>query len=142
MTVDEALHAALSVEHQLVYGYGLAAAHLGGRRYRAALAALTDAKARRDQLAELLRRRAQVPAPAAPAYLPPAPVRDAPSAIALCLRLEHAAEGAAWDVVAASGPNDKARQLGVSWLAASAVRAAYWAGRSAAEEPPLPGRPG
>jgi hypothetical protein len=141
MTVESALQAALSVEHQIVYGYGLAAAHLSGPRYVAALAALTDAESRRDRLSDLLRRRGQVPAVAAPAYLPPTPVRDAASAVTLCLSLEHAAEGAAWDLVAASSPGDAVRALGVKWLGAAAIRAAKWAGSAAVNEPALPGRP-
>ncbi|MBV9369907.1 MAG: DUF4439 domain-containing protein, partial [Frankiales bacterium] len=59
--VDGALQAALGVSHQMVYGYGLAAAHLTGRPYAAALAALADAETRRDRLADLLRSRGQVP---------------------------------------------------------------------------------
>lgn len=142
MTVDGALQAALAVAHQVVYGYGLAAAHLSGPRYDAALAALADAESRRDQLADLLRRRGQDPVPAAPAYLPPSPVTNAASAAALCLRLEHAAEGAAWDLVAAASPGDAVRRLGVKWLGVAAIRAAYWAGKAAPSEPALPGHPG
>jgi len=141
MTVESALQAALSVEHQVVYGYGLAAAHLSGPRYTAGLAALAEAKARRDRLADLLRRHGQIPAPAAPAYVPPRPVTNAATAVALCLALEHAAEGAAWDLVAASSPGDAVRTLGVKWLGAAAVRATKWAGATATAEPPLPGRP-
>ena len=141
MTVVDALQAALAVEHQVVYGYGLAAAHLSGKPYTGALAALTDAETRRDLLADLLRRHGVVPAPAAPAYVPPSPVTDAATATALCLQLEHAAEGAAWDLVAASGPGDEARRVGVTWLGVAAVRASRWAGAAAAAEPPLPGQP-
>jgi hypothetical protein len=141
VTVDEALTAALAVEHQAVYGYGLAAAHLAGRAYSAALAARADAETRRDRLADLVRRRGQTPPPAAPAYLPPSPVTDATSAAALCLRLEHAAEGAAWDLVAAAAPGDAARVLGVKWLGVAAVNAARWTG-GAGTEPPLPGQDG
>jgi len=141
MTVESALQAALSVEHQAVYGYGLAAAHLSGPRYTSALAALADAKARRDRLTDLLRRRQQVPTPAAAAYVPPRPVTNAATAVALCLSLEHAAEGAAWDLVAASSTGDAVRTLGVKWLGAAAVRAAKWAGNAANAERPLPGQP-
>jgi len=141
-TVDAALQAALGVSHQMVYGYGLAAAHLSGRPYAAALAALADTETRRDRLADLLRGRGQVPAAAAPAYLPPGPVNSPATATALCLRLEHAAEGAAWDLVAAGAPGDDVRALGVRWLGVAAVRAAQWAGPAAAPaEPALPGQP-
>jgi hypothetical protein len=139
MTPVGALQAALAVSHQIVYGYGLAAAHLSGKPYAAALAALADAQIRRDRLADLLRERGQVPVAAAPAYLPPAPVNGPAAATALCLQLEHAAEGAAWDLVAASGPGDEVRALGVRWLGLAAARAAQWAGKAA--EPALPGQP-
>jgi len=141
MTVVEALQAALAVEHQAGYGYGLAAAHLAGKPYTAALAALADTESRRDRLADLLRQRGLTPAPAAPAYVPPAPVTDASTATALCLRLEHAAEGAAWDLIAAASPGDEVRRLGVTWLGVAASRAARWAGAGAVAEPPLPGQP-
>ncbi len=141
MTVVGALQSALAVEHQVVYGYGLAAAHLAGKPYAAALTALAEAQSRRDRLADLLRGRGAVPTPAAPAYLPPIAVIDATSAIALCLRLEHAAEGAAWDLVEASGPGDVVRGLGVKWLGAAAMWAAHWAGNAALDEPALPGQP-
>jgi len=141
MTPDEALQAALAVEHQVVYGYGLAAAHLTGKPYAAAVGALAEAQSRRDRLADLLRRRGAVPSPAAPAYVPPSPVTDAAGATALCLRLEHAAEGAAWDLVAAGSPGDEVRTLGVKWLGAAAVNAAHWAGGAASAEPALPGSP-
>ena len=139
--VDGALQAALGVSHQMVYGYGLAAAHLTGRPYAAALAALADAETRRDRLADLLRSRGQVPVAAAAAYAPPFPVTGAASATALCLRLEHAAEGAAWDLVVAAAAGDEVRALGVRWLGVAAVRAAQWAGKAAAAEPALPGQP-
>ena len=140
--VVPALQAALAVEHQLVYGYGLAAAHLSKRQYQFALAALADAQSRRDTLEGLVRARGQVPVAAAPAYVPPSPVTDAASAVALCLRLEHAAEGAAWDLVAAASPGDDVRAFGVTWLGVAAARAARWAGPAAAGEPALPGQPG
>jgi len=141
MTVVDALQAALAVEHQAIYGYGLAAARLAGKPYTAALAALTDAQSRRDRLVDLLRQRGVTPTPAAPAYVPPAPVTDASTATALCLRLEHAAEGAAWDLVAAASAGDDARRLGVTWLGVAASRAARWAGAGAPAEPALPGKP-
>jgi hypothetical protein len=140
MTIGEALQAALGVEHQVVYGYGLAAAHLTKTRYTLALTALAEAETRRDLLADLIRRLGQVPSPAAPAYLPPTAVTDAATAVALCLRLEQAAEGAAWDLVAASAPGDDVRRLGVHWLGVAAVNAAKWAG-NASTEPALPGQP-
>ncbi|MDQ1747071.1 MAG: hypothetical protein QOD07_1334 [Frankiaceae bacterium] len=141
-TVVGALQAALAVSHEMVYGYGLAAAHLSGKPYAAALAALADTQARRDRLAGLLRERGQVPAAAAPAYAPPSPVATAAAATALCVLLEHAAEGAAWDLVAASASGDELRALGVRWLGVAAARAAQWAGKAAAaREPALPGQP-
>lgn len=141
MTVVDALQSALAVEHQVVYGYGLAAAHLAGKPYAAALTALAEAQSRRDRMSDLLRGRGAVPTPAAPAYLPPSPVTDAASAIALCHQLEHAAEGAAWDLVAAASAGDDVRAFGVKWLSAAAMWATHWAGNAALNEPALPGQP-
>jgi hypothetical protein len=140
MTVVATLQAALAVEHQVVYGYGLAAAHLSTVRYRQAIAALVAAEARRDQLTGLLRTRGVTPVSAAPAYVAPQPVTDAASAASLCRLLEHTSAGAAWDLAVASPADSDARGLAVEWLGSAAVNATRWAG-GADQEPALPGQP-
>lgn len=137
------LQTAVAVEHQVVYGYGLAGARLTGRARRLALAALDAHATVRDALVAVLAHAGVAPTPAAPAYRPPFAVTDTPSALRLAVHLEDAAAGAAWDLVAAAAGGTDARRLAVGWLADSAVRDAQW--RSLAGEPPepaLPGQPG
>ena len=139
MTSTQALAAALAVEHQVIYGYGVAGAHLSTAARAEALRALDAHRLRRDRIAGLLSNAgAAGPAPA-PAYALPFPVHDDASARALCSRLETGCSGAAWDVVASTPTGGVARDLGVTWLAQSAVAAARWSGVSPG--PALPGQP-
>ena len=139
MTPTQALAAALAMEHQVIYGYGVAGAHLSAAARLGALRELDAHRLRRDQIAGLLAgERAAVPV-AAPAYALPFPVHDDPSARALCSRLETGCTGAAWDVAASTPPGSVARELGVTWLTQAAVAAARWTGVSPG--PSLPGQP-
>lgn len=139
MTPTQALAYALAVEHQVIYGYGVAGAHLNATGRGEALRELDAHRMRRDQIATMLTR-ARAAAPAAdPAYATPFPVHDDTSARALCTRLETGCTAAAWDLVAATPSGSEARDLGVTWLAAAAVAAALWSGVSPG--PALPGQP-
>jgi hypothetical protein len=140
VTETEALVAAIDVENQAVYGYGLAGARFTGGDRARALSALDTHRARRDGLVALLVHLGATPPVAAPAYTPPTPVRDATSARALCAALEDACTGAAWDLVTASGPESPSRALAVTWLDEAAVAAATWRG-VAAPNPAMPGQP-
>ena len=135
-TVAQALAAALTVEHQVVYGYGVAGAHVSAAAHAQALRDLEAHRIRRDRLAAMLGPAAPV---AAAAYALPFPVHDDATARSLCALLEDGCAGAAWDLVAAAAPGSAARDLGVSWLAESAVGAARW--RSLSPGAPLPGQP-
>jgi len=136
MTLAQALTAALLVEHQVVYGYGVAGAHLSAGGRAQALRELDTHRLRRDQLAAMLGARAPV---AAAAYALPYAVHDDVTARSLCAALEDGCAGAAWDLVDAAPADSTARGLGVSWLAQSAVSAAHWRGGSPG--PALPGQP-
>ena len=139
MTPTQALAAALGVEHQVIYGYGVAGAHLSAAARADALRELDAHRLRRDRIAALLSSaRAAVPV-AAPAYALPFPVHDDASARALCSRLETGCSGAAWDLASSTYANSEARDLGVTWLTQSAVAAARWSG--ATPGPALPGQP-
>jgi hypothetical protein len=138
VTLAGALAAALVVEHQAIYGYGVAGAHLGGRPRADALAALDVHRLRRDRLAALLGNAGATPPAAAPAYALPSPVRDGVAATALCATLEDACAGAAWDLAAASPARSAARDLAVRWLAQADAAAVGWRG---APGPALPGQP-
>lgn len=138
MTLGEALAAALAVEHEVIYGYGVAGARLVGHDRSAALSAYDEHRLRRDRLAGLLTSRGLTPPVAAPAYAVPFPVTDTATARRLCAQLEDGCAGAAWDLVAASSPGDETRELGVQWLGEAATAGARWRGSAG---PPLPGQP-
>ena len=139
-----ALSAALEVEHQVVYGYGVAGAHLVHRRDRtAALRRLAEHQELRDALAAAVSAAGGVPAVAAPAYALPFPVTDQVGAARLAVRLEDATAGACWDVVAAAPAKSSGRRLAVPALAAAATWALHWRALAPAAAPPpaLPGQP-
>lgn len=143
MTPVRALQAALEVEHQVVYGYGLAGGHLTGRLREESRRRVDVHAARRDRLAELVSSAGGRPVVAQPAYRDPVGVTGRSTALALLVRLEDAAAGAAWDVVEASAAGGEARRLGIETLADAATWAARW--RAAAGDPTrpaLPGQPG
>ncbi|MDQ1705842.1 MAG: hypothetical protein QOF18_2208 [Frankiaceae bacterium] len=143
MTTVAALQAALGVEHEVIYGYGVVGAHLSGRLRARCLRRLDEHSARRDQLALLVRRAGAIPVAARPAYALPYPVADVTSAARLAARLEDAVAGAAWDLVTASGPATAPRRLGVSTLEAAATAAGGWRVLvPGTTDPALPGQPG
>lgn len=137
-----ALQAALAVEHQSVYGYGIAGAHLSGHLRETCLRRLDEHSAQRDRLAALVTAAGGTPVAAAPAYALPFPVTDATSAERLAARLEDAGTGTAWDLAAASTPGSAARRLAVAQLSDAAGWAARWHARAGdPPPPPLPGQP-
>jgi hypothetical protein len=140
MNEARALAAALSVEQQVVYGYGVAGAHLTGRDRARALTALQVHQTRRDRLATLVTAAGASPPTAAAAYALPFPVTSPTTARALCAHLEDGCCGAAWDLAASSAADDVARHLAVGWLTEAATSAAAWRGKGA-DAPALPGRP-
>ena len=141
MTEVEALVAAVDVENQAIYGYGLAGAHFTGADRARAVAELDTHRARRDRLVAMLIRHGATSPVAPPAYQPPFPVTDAVPGRALCAALEDGCAGAAWDLVAASGAGSPSRSLAVTWLIEAAVSAASWRGGTTAASPAMPGQP-
>lgn len=141
MTELDALRAAIDVEDQAIYGYGLAGARLSGRHRARAQAALDIHRSRRDRLVAALTQRGATAPVAAPAYAPRSPVTDVASALSLCAALEDACAGAAWDLVAATVSASPTRSLGVNWLTEAALAAAAWRRGTAAPNPSLPGQP-
>lgn len=140
MTPAGALAAAVATEDQVIYGYGVAGAHLRGRDRAAAAAAFTAHRLRREQLVILLRR-AGGTAPTAPvAYALPFPVHVPADARRLCALLEDGSCGAAWDLADASPPLQAARALAVTWLRDAATTASGWR-RDPSAEAALPGQP-
>lgn len=137
MSELSALKAALAAEQAVVYGYGVAGAHLSGASRRYATDRLVAHETLRDELAALIAVAGAVPPPSLPAYSLPFPVADAASGRRLAAQLESGAAGAAYDLAAASAARSSARALAVSWLNDAAVSAARWGSPAT----PLPGRP-
>jgi hypothetical protein len=138
MSSRAALAAAVRIEDQVVYGYGVVGAHLNGTQQRFA--------ARRLAAHQQLRDRWQALDPTAaagqPGYEMPFPVVDATSARALAVRLEDGAAAAAYAVIAASLADSAARRLAVATLSNVAAAAARWRTTGAAtEDPAFPGQP-
>ena len=126
MTLVDALQAALAVEHQAVYGYGV----VGGRTARAvqqqAGQSLDAHRLRRDALARELQARHVTPTPAAVGYPLPFPVDTLAAAARLAVDMENATAGATWDLVAASTADSSVRRDAVDWLTRTATRLSGW----------------
>ena len=117
------LAALLSAEHATVFGYGVLGARLDDATRRTALTAYDNHRARRDQLAGLLRGLGETPAPAAAGYDVATPTRQ--SALALAVRLEEGLSLRWRDLV--GGTDDRTlRTLAIGGLQETAVRAATW----------------
>ena len=131
---DAALQDALAAAHAAVWGYGVvgAARPVGDRGpVDAARAAHRDV---RDQLVALLDSRGTKPVETRAAYALPFPVLSAVDAAALAVTLEDGV-AAAWTWVLDQATERSTRQLGVSVLTATELRAVGW--RAAAGRTPV-----
>jgi len=131
-----ALRAALSAEQAVVYGYGILGARTRGGDRRRSRSALNAHLVIRDRLIALITAAGANPPAAQPAYRLGIAVTDRASARELGARLEQGSAGAAWDLIAASGPGTAVRAAAISWLADAAMRGESWGARQA-----LPGQP-
>jgi hypothetical protein len=130
-----ALQTVLAGEHAVIYGYGVAGARLAGRARSRALSAYDGHRARRDELAGLIRARGAQPVAAASSYTLPMPVTSTHDAEVLATLLEERAAAVWADAVEAL--TGRLRELAVGGLRDAAVRAARWRGGSVA----FPGLP-
>ena len=138
MSSQAALRAAIRIEHEVVYGYGVVGANLGGVRQRYAAQRLAAHQELRDRLQAL----ATTTVAAEPAYALPSPVSDANEAAALAVRLEDAAAAAAYALVAASAADGTTRRLAVVTLGDVATAATKWrAITGTTDSPAFPGQP-
>lgn len=122
-TSDPLLEVLLEAEHAVVYGYGVLGARLAEEPRRLALLAYDSHRARRDQLAALLREAGADPEPGEPAY--DVAVASADAALELAVRLEEELAVRWRDLVAGTGERPL-RSLAVAGLTECAVRAAQW----------------
>jgi hypothetical protein len=125
-----ALQAALAAEHAAVYGYGVAGAHLGGVKRRAATRDWTAHQAARDTLAAMITALGAQPVQAATAYRLPFPVRGGAAAVRLAAYLEDRVAAAYLGLVALADTG--LRVFGARAVRSAALRAVGWRGRSLA----------
>jgi hypothetical protein len=126
VTAVGTLQAALAVEHEVVYGYGVVGAWSGEASRRQAEQALAAHRLRRDALSAQIDAAGATPTPAAPGYPLPFTVDDETSAARLGARLENASAGAGWDLVAASRAGHLMRRDAVRWLSDSTRWLTWW----------------
>lgn len=136
MSELSALKLALAAEQAVVYGYGVAGAHLSGKDEKLAAAQLVVHENLRDQIAAQINALGAVPPAALPAYRLPFAVDSLDAALRLAAYLEASAAGAAWDLAASTASRSSARELAVGWLTDAAVAAAHWGATASA----LPGK--
>jgi hypothetical protein len=136
MTLVQALQASLAIEEQVVYGYGVLGARLGGAAKAFAADCVRQHMIRRDEIGALVSAAGATPVAAAPAYQLPFRVTDTASARRLAVRLEQAGAGATWDLIASSVAGSTARTEAVGWLTDAAIRLEHWGAELA-----LPGQP-
>jgi hypothetical protein len=139
VTDVSALQAALAAEYAAVYGYGVVGAHTTGVARVSALRALDWHQAQQGPLVAALTAASATPVAAEPAYTLPVRVTGAATATLLAVHLENGVAAAYADLVTESEGAD--RLAPAEALAACAVRAATWSGRSVAF-PGLPERVG
>ena len=129
----EVLQDVLAAEHAVIYGYGVAGAHLTDRA-RTRAARLHDAhRAARDELVAAIRRLGGEPVAPAPAYALPREVENSRDAVELATLLEERLAAVWADAV--QHLRDEMRTRAVDGLREAAVAAAIWRGGSV----PFPG---
>jgi hypothetical protein len=119
-----ALQAVLAGEHAATWAAGRAAGELAGRGRRAALRAIDEHRAARDEARRTLVTLGATPVEAAPAYVEPVPVTSPAAARRLMAHVEQALAATYADLAAASAP--AGRRAAVTASTAAAVRAVAW----------------
>ncbi len=138
-----AVQAALGAEHAALWVYGLVSAFLPDSLDATVAEGTTAHRARRDATERLLADAGETPRPAEPAYVPPKPVTDRKSAIAVLVVAESDTT-VAWRAVLERTDDAAVRRTALEALTIAAVRATRWriaAGQSPAT-PAFPGKPG
>ena len=131
---DAALQEALAAAHTAAWGYGVVGAALPAGQRDAVVAAELAHRDLRDQIAALLTSRQVDPVAAQGAYALPFPVISAVDAATLAVTLE-AGTANAWTWVLDRATGRSTRELGVTALAATELRAVGW--RAAAGQTPV-----
>jgi hypothetical protein len=122
---DAALFDAVAVEHGVIYGYGVVSAHSTPDVNDLVSDCLAEHRElREDAIARLAARKVTPPIPAV-GYQMPFGVDDSTGATKLAIRMEEDA-AVAWRAVLEQAKASDDRQLAVTALTGSAVRAAKW----------------
>lgn len=138
-----AVQDALGAEHAAIWVYGLVSAFLPEDFAAAVDEGAAEHRSRRDATERLLADAGGTPRPPEPAYIPPEPVTDQPSALAV-LVLAETDTTVAWRAVLERTDDADLRRTALEALTVAAVRATRW--RRAAGQTPValafPGLPG
>jgi hypothetical protein len=137
-----AVQAALGAEHAAIWVHGLVSAFLTEQFAGAAAEGAAAHRARRDATERLLAGAGESARPAEPAYVPPRPVTDQASALAV-LVLAETDTTVAWRAVLERTDDAALRSTALEALTDAAVRSTRWR-RAAGESPAasaFPGRP-
>jgi hypothetical protein len=122
---DNALCAALTTEHAVIYGYGMVSAHCQPDVNNLVSSALNQHRLRRDEVIATLTGRSVTAPVAAAGYQLPMPVNNPSDAVRLAARMEKDT-AAAWRAVIEQAQSDQDRTFAVTALTQSAVLAAKW----------------
>jgi hypothetical protein len=122
---DNALCAALTTEHAVIYGYGMVSAHCQPDVNNLVSSALNQHRLRRDEVIATLTGRSVTAPVAAAGYQLPMPVNSPSDAVRLAARMEKDT-AAAWRAVIEQAQSDQDRTFAVTALTQSAVLAAKW----------------
>jgi hypothetical protein len=135
-----AVQSALGAEHAALWVYGLVSAFLPDSFNAPVAEGTTAHRARRDATERLLADAGKTPRPAEPAYVPPQPVTDQKSALAVLVVAESDTT-VAWRAVLERTDDDGVRRSALDALTIAAVRATRWR-RAAGQTPAAPAFPG
>jgi hypothetical protein len=137
-----ALQKALGAEHAAVWVYALVSAFLPASFNNSLSQGATTHRAQRDTTERTLSASGATPQPPEAAYLPPQPVTDQASSLAVLISVETDAT-VAWRSVLENTDDPDLRRTAMGVLSGAAVRATRW--RKAAGRQPavtaLPGQP-
>ncbi|ALG12953.1 ferritin-like domain-containing protein [Kibdelosporangium phytohabitans] len=138
----DAVQQALGAEHAAIWTHGLVSAFLPSSFNNALNEGVTTHRARRDTVERALTAAKVTPKPAEAAYVPPQPVTDQTSSLAV-LALAETDATVAWRSVLEHTDDADLRRTALEALTSSAVRATRW--RKAAGTKPattaMPGQP-
>ncbi|HTM86174.1 MAG TPA: ferritin-like domain-containing protein [Mycobacterium sp.] len=122
---DQAICAALAVEHGVIYGYGMVSAHSRWDVNDLVAAAMREHRDRRDAVISMLTARGVTAPVAAAGYQLPIAVTNPSEAAQLAVRMENDT-AVAWRAVLEQAQTTEDRTVAVTALTDSAVTAARW----------------